>query len=78
MVRGDDGGSAMSDELSAAKVLLEFATNCDAWEAQANRKRFQATERGDTDAARYEEGNADAFHVAAMMARMRAESLADT
>jgi hypothetical protein len=71
-------GNAMSDELSASAVLLEFATNCDAWEAQSRRKRFQAQERGDTDAARYEEGYADAFHVAGMMARMRAESLSAT
>jgi hypothetical protein len=32
----------------------------------------------DTDTARYEEGYADAFHVAGMMARMRAESLSAT
>lgn len=62
----------MSKTTKAA--FLEFASNCVVWEANAKIKEGIAQQKGDDLTARYEEGQAGAFTVAGMMARMKAES----
>ena len=62
-------------ETPAAK-FYQFASNCDAWQANATMHEAGARSRGDEKAAVYAEGQAAGFQVAGMMARHMADSLA--
>ena len=64
---------ALDKNLTPKSILLEFALNCDDWEAEALARSVAAKESGDEGQAQYEEGQAEGFEVAAKMARARAD-----
>jgi hypothetical protein len=61
---------------TTAAEFYHFASNCDAWQANATMQEAGARSRGEEKAAAYAEGQAEGFQVAGMMARMLADSLA--